>query len=694
MALFWGDDKTEVGPLAKNERRFEIIADIKPKGDQPAAIERLVAGIEAKKRHQILMGVTGSGKTFTMANVIEKVQKPTLIIAHNKTLAAQLFSEMKEIFPNNAVGFFISYYDYYQPEAYLPVSDTYIAKDSAINDDIDKMRHDATRNLFERNDTIIVASVSCIYGLGSPEIYASQQVKLTKGMTFARNDLLRALIAIQYERNDVSLQRGKFRARGDVIDILPSHQKDQAVRVELFGDEIERVCIIDALTGKNLSEVEELSIYPNSHYIAERKNMKSIVREILSDLGVRLREFKSQNKLVEYQRLEQRTMHDVELLEELGYCSGIENYSRYLTGKAPGEPPPTLLDYFPDDFLTIIDESHMTVPQIGAMYRGDRARKQTLVDYGFRLPSALDNRPLNFDEFMRRVGGLIYVSATPGKYELDMTGGAVVEQVIRPTGLIDPAIEVRPVSGQVDDLYDEISKVTKTKGRVLVTTLTKRMAEDLTTYYKDLGVKIRYLHADVDSIERTELLRDLRKGEFDVLIGINLLREGLDLPEVKLVAVMDADKEGFLRSRSSLIQVVGRAARNVEGKVIFYAASITAAMQQCMDETDRRRAKQLAFNAEHGVVPASIQKKLAMGLRELYGLTTEEQKGKKKTIDHAKILNQYDVHTSRQLEALIAEKNRQMKAAAKELAFESAAQIRDELALLKELMLVWGGEKS
>ena len=673
--------------------KFNLVADIAPTGDQPQAISRLVASLGEGERHQVLKGVTGSGKTFTMAGVIERVQKPTLIIAHNKTLAAQLFSEMKELFPHNAVGFFISYYDYYQPEAYLPSTDTYIAKDSAINDDIDKMRHEATRNLFERKDVIIVASVSCIYGLGSPESYASQQVKLTRGMEFERNALLRALIAIQYTRNDYALQRGKFRVRGDVIDILPSHQKDQAVRVELFGDEVEKLSLIDVITGKPLSQVEELAIYPNSHYVAERKNMKAIIREILVDLGGRLKEFRAQNKLLEAQRLEQRTMHDVEMLEEIGYCQGIENYSRYITGYAPGRPPPTLLDYFPEDFLTIIDESHISVPQLGAMFRGDRSRKQTLVDYGFRLPAALDNRPLNFEEFMARVGPILYVSATPAEYELKAAVGKVVEQVIRPTGLVDPAIEVRPAAGQVDDLLGEIRRCAKLSGRVLVTTLTKKMAEDLTAYYADLGVRIRYLHADIDSLERTELLRDLRKGVYDVLVGINLLREGLDLPEVRLVAVLDADKEGFLRSRSSLIQVVGRAARNVDGQVIFYADRVTAAMQGCLEETDRRRALQIAYNEKHGIIPKSIIKKMGPSLRELYGIEQPLTAADAGAPGAQDVLARYGLKTIKDLDKMIRDKTEAMKAAAKELDFESAAELRDELRELRELrelMLVIG----
>ncbi|MBF0443741.1 MAG: excinuclease ABC subunit UvrB, partial [Oligoflexales bacterium] len=604
------------------QKKFNIISSLTPTGDQPDAITGLTCLLKSREKHHVLMGATGSGKTFTMANIIRNLGLPTLIIAHNKTLAAQLFTEMKELFPDNAVGFFISYYDYYQPEAYLPSTDTYIAKDSSINDDIDKMRHEATMNLFERKDVIIVASVSCIYGLGSPESYASQVVHAGKGLEISRNDFLRSLVNIQYTRNDVSLQRGTFRVRGDVVDILPSHKRDEAVRVEFLGDEIENVRIIDALSGRTRKEVEGLTIYPNSHYITERDNIKDIVREILEDLGTRLRELKSLDKLVEYQRLEQRTMHDVELLEELGFCPGIENYSRYLTGTPSGEPPPTLLDYFPEEFLTIIDESHMTVPQIGAMYRGDRSRKQTLVDYGFRLPSALDNRPLSFDEFMKKTGKILYVSATPGRFELEKTSGKFIEQIIRPTGLVDPVIVIKPAKDQVHDLIGEIKETCRLGGRVLVTTLTKKMAEDLTVYYRDLGLPVRYLHSDIDSIERMELLRDLRKGEFSVLIGINLLREGLDLPEVKLVAVLDADKEGFLRSKSSLIQVVGRAARNVDGRAVFYGDQVTDSMRECIEETERRRKKQIEYNERMGITPRSIIKKMQPGLREIYGLVS------------------------------------------------------------------------
>jgi excinuclease ABC subunit B len=625
-----------------------------------------------------------------MANIIARTGLPTLVMAPNKTLAAQLFTEFRELFPNNAVGFFISYYDYYQPEAYIPGSDTYIAKDALINDDIDKMRHAATQSLFERKDVIIVASVSCIYGLGSPASYANLVVNIKKGDELARNTFLRSLIDIQYTRNDTALQRGTFRVRGDVVDILPSHQKDQGIRVEFFGDEIEAISVFDVLTGKKVKSHDSLAIYPNSHYVTERDDMRAIVREILHDLGVRLRELKEENKLVEYQRLEQRTMHDVELLEELGFCPGIENYSRYLTGAAPGQPPPTLLDYFPKEFLTIIDESHITVPQIGAMYRGDRARKENLVNYGFRLPSALDNRPLKFEEFLERTDKIIHVSATPGRYELEQTGGKYAEQIIRPTGLVDPQIEIRPISNQVDELLTEIKKTIQVGGRILITTLTKRMAEDLTSYYRDLGIKVKYLHSDIESLERSEILRDLRKGNIDVLIGINLLREGLDLPEVQLVAIMDADKEGFLRSRSSLIQTVGRAARNANGRVLFFADHITQAMRECMDETDRRRRIQVQYNQDHGITPQTIQKEMQQSLREIYGLSTDDHHQPKVSAD--KLLSEHNVKSVRELEKLITRKQKEMQKAAAELDFEKAAEIRDTIAALKDTLLVYMDE--
>ncbi|MCX6130692.1 MAG: excinuclease ABC subunit UvrB [Proteobacteria bacterium] len=666
---------------------FQLAEGMVPSGDQPTAIEHIIQSLRSNDKHRVLMGVTGSGKTFTMANIIARSGLPTLIMAPNKTLAAQLFTEFRQLFPNNAVGFFISYYDYYQPEAYIPGSDTYIAKDALINDDIDKMRHAATQALFERKDVIIIASVSCIYGLGSPDTYANLVVNIKAGETLARNSFLRSLIDIQYTRNDSSLQRGTFRVRGDVVDILPSNQKDQGIRVEFFGDEIEAIALFDVLTGKKLKTYDSLSIYPNSHYVTERDDMKAIVREILTDLGIRLRELKEQGKLVEYQRLEQRTMHDVELLEELGFCPGIENYSRYLTGMPPGSPPPTLLDYFPGEFLTIIDESHITVPQIGAMYRGDRARKENLVNYGFRLPAALDNRPLKFDEFIERTDKILHVSATPGRFELEQTGGQYIEQIIRPTGLVDPKIEIRPISNQVDELLGEIRKTITLGGRILVTTLTKRMAEDLSAYYKELGIKVRYLHSDIDSLERSEILRDLRKGVIDVLIGINLLREGLDLPEVQLVCIMDADKEGFLRSRSSLIQTVGRAARNIDGRVIFFADQMTDSMRQCIDETDRRRKIQLEYNSTHNITPLSIKKEMQQSLREIYGLSSDDHHRPKTTADS--LLSEHSIKSIHELEKLIKRKQKEMQKAAAELEFEKAAEIRDVVAALKDALLTY-----
>lgn len=666
-------------------RRFEISSKYKPQGDQPRAIEQLTSRLLSGETHSTLLGVTGSGKTFTIANVIENLQRPALIMAPNKTLAAQLFSEFKEYFPNNAVEYFISYYDYYQPEAYVPTSDTYIAKDSAINDDIDRMRHAATMSLFERRDTIIVASVSCIYGLGSPESYSKLVLPLKKGMTITRDQLLRKLVEIQYGRNDLNLTRGHFRVRGETIDVFPSHQRDEMVRLEFFGDEIERIALVDPIRGSTLRVVDELTLYPSSHYVTDRTDMRMIVKEVLHDLGVRLREYRATGKMVEYQRLEQRTMHDIELLEHLGFCPGIENYSRYLSGTAPGAPPPTLLDYFPKDFISIIDESHITIPQIGGMYRGDRARKQTLVDFGFRLPSALDNRPLNFDEFEMRTGQRIYVSATPGNFELKVNEGTFIEQVIRPTGLIDPPIEIKPIAGQVDQLYGEMRNVVTAGGRVLVTTLTKKMAEDLTRHYQEMGLKVRYLHSEIESLERIDILRDLRRGVFDVLVGINLLREGLDLPEVTLVAIMDADKEGFLRSARSLIQIVGRAARNSQSKVIFFADRITDSMRACLDETDRRRAIQVEYNKEHGITPTTVIKTIPADLRKIYGITSEADEVLEPAVLEAlALLEKHDIAT---LEKTIRDKMRQMQKYAGELEFEKAAELRNEINKLKTLML-------
>lgn len=679
--------------MTSPDYHFQLDTSYQPSGDQPKAIDQLVRSISDEHKHQILLGITGSGKTFTMANIIAKLQKPTLVIAHNKTLAAQLFTELKQLFPHNAVGFFISYYDYYQPEAYIPGSDTFIEKDSAINDDIDKMRHATTQELFERGDCIIVASVSCIYGLGSPESYAQLMVKLTQGMEISRGELLKKLVAIQYTRNDTVLERGKFRVRGDIVDILPASEKSKAIRLEFFGDEIETIQIIDALTGKVLETVQSLAVYPNSHYVTKREDMAQIVKEVLHDLGVRLRELKAQNKLVEAQRLEQRTMYDVEMMEQLGFCSGIENYSRYLTGGKPGDPPPTLLDYFPEGFLTIIDESHITVPQIGAMYRGDRSRKETLVNYGFRLPAALDNRPLSFDEFLGRTSSILHVSATPGKYETQHCDGATAEQIIRPTGLLDPEITIVPATHQIDDVHKEIL-ATNAKGyRTLITTLTKRMAEEITTYFTDLGVKVRYLHSDIDSLERTDIIKDFRQGVFDVIIGINLLREGLDMPEVGLVAILDADKEGFLRSQTSLIQTVGRAARNSEGRVIFYADTITQSMQVCIDETARRRALQIAYNEEHGITPATIQKELPKGIRELYGISSEPTTEAKTAVKDG-LLAEFSIDNSDQLEKTIVSLRGQMKAAAKELNFEKAAELRDTIEALVELSITFSGDSN
>ena len=575
---------------------FKLVSEFQPKGDQPQAIELLSEGVLEGAKHQVLLGVTGSGKTFTMANVIEKVQKPTLVISHNKTLAAQLYGEFKELFPENAVEYFVSYYDYYQPEAYIPSTDTYIEKDTQINEDIDKMRHSATRSLLERNDVIIVASVSCIYGLGSPEAYHGMLLYLEKGMTISREEILSKLVEIQYERNDIDFHRGTFRVRGDVIEVFPAHEGSRAIRIELFGDEVEDISEIDPLKGKVIEPLDKVPIYPGSHYVTPPDRLQKAIQNIREELRERVPWFKSQDQLLEAQRLEQRTKFDLEMLQELGYCQGIENYSRHLTGRRPGEPPPTLLDYYPKDCLLFIDESHVSIPQLIGMYRGDRSRKETLVEYGFRLPSALDNRPLMFEEFEKRVHQIIYVSATPSEYEMKKSHGKIVEQIIRPTGLSDPLLEVKPAKNQVDDLLGEIQKRVKRKERVLVTTLTKRMAEDLTEYYADLGIRVKYLHSDIDTLDRVEIIRDLRLGKFDVLIGINLLREGLDIPEVSLVAILDADKEGFLRSEKSLIQTFGRAARNVNGQVILYADKMTGSMDQAILETNRRRKIQEAYN--------------------------------------------------------------------------------------------------
>lgn len=670
----------------RSNKSFQLVSDFVPQGDQPRAIEKICSDFRKGTQDHVLMGVTGSGKTLTMAHVVAQLNRPTLVMAPNKTLAAQLFQEFRSIFPQNAVEFFISYYDYYQPEAYVPSTDTYIAKDAAINDDIDKMRHAATRSLFQRSDVLIVASVSCIYGLGSPDSYETMVVQLQKGQKLTRTKLLKSLVNILYARNDANLLRGHFRVRGDIVDILPSHERDRAVRVQITDDKIASLETIDALTGQSVSSIEEVALYPNSHYVTNQRSMSDIIQEILRDLGVRLREYKAAGKFVEFQRLEQRVMHDVEMLEQLGWCSGIENYSRYLNGGAPGEAPPTLLDYFPKDFLLILDESHITVPQIRGMYRGDRSRKQVLVDFGFRLPAALDNRPLNFDEFRTKIHQTLYVSATPSPYELALCGEHYSEQVIRPTGLIDPEIQIRPARGQIDDLYGLIVETVAQKGRVLVTTLTKKMAEELTFHYQKLNLNVRYLHADIDSLDRAELLSNLRKGKFDILVGINLLREGLDLPEVKLVAVIDADKEGFLRSRSSLIQIVGRAARNSESRVIFYADSITDSMRQAIDETNRRRSIQMEYNTAHGIEPQTIIKKFPVGLRELYGITSPEAPNAKAE-DVASLKKRYAIKSARDIEKLITQKSKQMQKAAGALEFEKAAELRDEVNALKQYLI-------
>jgi excinuclease ABC subunit B len=662
--------------------KFRIVSDFKPTGDQPQAIEKLAEGVLKGLSHQVLLGVTGSGKTFTMANVVEQVQKPTLVIAHNKTLAAQLYNEFKDLFPENAVEYFVSYYDYYQPEAYLPTTDTYIEKDSSINEQIDRMRHSATTALFERSDVIIVASVSCIYGLGSPEAYHGMLLFLERGQHIERNGILRKLVDIQYTRNDFDFQRGTFRVRGDVVEIFPASYENTAVRVELFGDEIDAISEFDPLLGTPLQKLEKIAIYPNSHYVIPDSRMKAAIDGIHEELRDRIQYFRAANKLIEVQRIEQRTMFDLEMIQEMGYCHGIENYSRHLSGRAPGEPPPTLLDYFPKDYLLFVDESHATVPQVSGMFNGDRARKQTLVDYGFRLPSALDNRPLNFEEFEARVNQTVYVSATPAEFEIEKSKGRVIEQVIRPTGLTDPKITLKPVKGQVDDLLSEIRKRSEMGERVLVTTLTKRMAEDLAEHYKELNVKVAYLHSDIDTLERVDIIRDLRLGKYDVLIGINLLREGLDIPEVSLVAILDADKEGFLRSARSLIQTMGRAARNVNGEVILYAERITDSMRNSITETNRRRHVQEEYNKKHGITPHSIKKNIQAALRTVYEQdyftvpVTAKESG-----EYVPTVN---------LPALIASLERQMRAAAKALDFETAAGIRDKIRSLRQQEMAVG----
>ncbi|HOA39834.1 MAG TPA: excinuclease ABC subunit UvrB [Halanaerobiales bacterium] len=659
------------------ESMFKLVAPFTAKGDQPEAIRKLADGIKKGYRHQTLKGATGTGKTFAMAAVIEAINKPTLVIAHNKTLAAQLTSEFKEFFPENGVGYFVSYYDYYQPEAYVPQTDTYIEKDASINEDIDKLRLAATMSLFERRDVLIVASVSCIYGLGDPENYLNLSCRLQVGDIKSREDILRELTLMQYNRNDISLSRGHFRVRGDLLEIFPAYE-DVAIRVDLFGDEIERITKVDTLTGELIAEFEDITIYPASHYVTPEDKIKRALKTISAELEERLAELKSQGKLLEAQRLEQRTRYDLEMLSQMGFCTGIENYSRHLDGRPPGSRPLTLLDYFPEnDFLVMIDESHITIPQIGGMYAGDRSRKEKLVEYGFRLPSALDNRPLNFQEFEALVPQAIYVSATPGDYELKHSQ-QIVEQIIRPTGLLDPEVEVRPVKGQIDDLLQELRKVIERKERVLITTLTKRMAEDLTDFLAEAGIKVRYLHSDIDTIERSEIIRDLRLGEFDVLVGINLLREGLDLPEVSLVAILDADKEGFLRSERSLIQTIGRAARNVNGRVIMYADQITDSMQKAIDETNRRRAIQQSFNEEHNITPQTIIKPVREVLRPVDMVVKEEKVQYQDKEKEKRQLSRIE------LEDLILDLEEEMKEAANNLAFELAAQIRDEIRELEE----------
>ncbi len=653
-------------------------------GDQPQAIEKLSDSVLRGVHEQTLLGVTGSGKTFTMAHVIARVQKPALVMAPNKTLAAQLYGEFKAFFPENAVEYFVSYYDYYQPEAYLPQTDTYIAKDSSINETIDKMRHSATRSLLDRRDVVIVASVSCIYGLGSPEAYAGMLLMLEPGMEIARDDVLKRLVEIQYERNDIDFHRGTFRVRGDIVEIFPPYEEERAYRVEFFGDTIDAIALTDPLRGKTIGTLERLAVYPGSHYVTTRDNLVRAIGDIREELAERLTAFRAENKLLEAQRLEQRTHFDIEMMEELGYCQGIENYSRHLTGRRPGQPPPTLMEYLPKDALVVIDESHATVPQLIGMYRGDRARKETLVNYGFRLPSALDNRPLRFEEFEAFPQPRIYCSATPAAYELQAAGGRVVEQVIRPTGLMDPEIEVRPVTGQVEDLYAEVRARAAAGERVLVTTLTKRMAENLTRYYEELGVRVRYLHSDIKTLERVGIIRDLRLGEYDCLVGVNLLREGLDIPEVSLVAILDADKEGFLRSERSLIQTSGRAARNVAGRVIMYADQITPAIRACLDETRRRRTLQERFNRKHGITPETIRKSIHDVLGSIYEadyVTVPTAAERRKAYG-----------TEEEIAALIRDLTAEMKAAAAGLAFEKAAALRDEIKGLKSLLVELGGE--
>ncbi|MFN3479351.1 MAG: excinuclease ABC subunit UvrB [Thermodesulfovibrionales bacterium] len=656
---------------------FRLITDFKPKGDQPQAIEKLAKGVIKGMRHQVLLGVTGSGKTFTIANVIANVNKPTLVIAHNKTLAAQLYGELRELFPENAVEFFVSYYDYYQPEAYIPTTDTYIEKDALINDDIDRMRHAATRAVLERPDTIVVASVSCIYGIGSPQDYMDMHLLIEEGMHTERDKILARLVDMLYVRSDIDFKRGSFRVRGDIVEVFPSFSMDKAIRIEFFGDDIDRVSEFDPLTGERIKRLEKVAIFPNSHWITPREKLEPALKAIEEEMRERVEYFLRQGKIIEARRIEERTLFDLEMLREFGYCHGIENYSRHLSGRAPGEPPYTLIDYFPEDFLIVIDESHVTIPQIGGMYEGDRSRKQTLVDYGFRLPSALDNRPLTFKEFEHRVKQAIYVSATPGPYELERAE-QVVEQIIRPTGLIDPLMRVKPASGQVEDLLSEIRKRAERGEKVLVTTLTKKMAEDLTDYYSELGVRARYLHSDIDTLDRIELLRDLRQDKFDVLIGVNLLREGLDLPEVSLVAILDADKEGFLRSERSLIQTAGRAARNINGEVILYADTVTASMEKALKETERRRKIQEEYNKKMGITPETVRSKIKDILSTIYESDYWTVPVSEEVSEYG-----YDEETIKRLEE-------EMKEAAKRLDFERAAALRDRIKEIKKKLIEAG----
>ena len=665
------------------ERRpgtFCLAADVSPQGDQPEAIRQLTAGIRAGRRAQVLLGVTGSGKTFTMAHVVAALNRPTLVIAPNKTLAAQLYHEFQTLFPESAVRYFVSYYDYYQPEAYVPSTDTFIEKDASINDEIDKMRHSATKALLERTDTIIVASVSCIYGLGSPTEYFDNLVFLERGVAADRDQVLRKLVEIQYERNDLDFHRGTFRVRGDVVEIFPAYEETRALRVEFFGDAVETITEVDPLRGKALRGLQRVAVYPASHYVTSEPRLKQAIAGIRAELRERLAALRAENKLLESQRLEQRTLYDLEMLEEMGFCHGIENYSRHLDGRRPGEPPATLLSYFPDDFLVIVDESHVTVPQIGGMYRGDRSRKETLVEFGFRLPCALDNRPLSFEEFEARVGQVVFVSATPGPYELARAGGEVVEQLIRPTGLVDPEVHVRPAGDQVDDLLEEIRRRIEADERVLVTTLTKKMAEDLTDYLQDVGLKVRYIHADVETLERVDIIRDLRRGVFDVLVGINLLREGLDLPEVSLVAILDADKEGYLRSARSLIQTIGRAARNVHGTVIMYADTITQSMRQALDETARRRTVQRRYNEEHGITPQTIRKAIAdplVAIAEADYLEVPLGAGE----------GEEEWPALEDIPAAVERLRKEMRQASAALEFERAAELRDRIHALERRRL-------